>query len=122
MTEAFLNHLGRGMVEAESGGTMPSDCLNPVVVQVMKEKGIDLSRKKPKLLRQEIVDRADRVITMGCSIGETCPAAPMAVEDWGLEDPQGKSIQEIRKIRDQIEAKVRQLLSEVDDASVFATR
>jgi len=113
MAEAFAKHLGQGAIEVESAGTMPSDRVNPAVVEVMKEKGMDISRNKPKLLTEEMVARADWVITMGCSIEEVCPAVFVPTEDWGLEDTEGKSIEEVRKIRDQVEARVQALFAEL---------
>ncbi|MBI3953456.1 MAG: arsenate reductase ArsC, partial [Chloroflexi bacterium] len=104
MAEAFAKHLAPESIEVESAGTMPAEEVNPLVVQVMREAGIDISCGRPKLLTPAMVDRADLVITMGCSLEEACPAALVPAEDWGLEDPQGKSIDEVRRIRDQVEA------------------
>ncbi len=114
MAEAFAKYFSLGAIMVESAGTMPSDKGNPLAVQVMKEKGIDISGSEPRLLTQATVDRADRVITMGCSIEEACPAGFVPAEDWGLEDPEGKSIDEVRRIRDQVEARVRRLLRELE--------
>jgi len=113
MAEAFLRRLAQGAVEAESAGTVPSERVNPAVVEVMKEKGIDISQNRPKLLTPEMAERADRVVTMGCSVEKTCPAISVPSEDWGLEDPEGKPIEEVRHIRDQIEGKVKRLLAEL---------
>jgi len=113
MAEAFARHFGQGLIEAESAGTTPSERVNPVVVEAMKEKGIDVSRNSPKLLTQAMVDRADRVVTMGCSVEQTCSAISVPSEDWALEDPKGKPIEEVRQIRDEIEEKVRRLLAEL---------
>ncbi|MEK7281896.1 MAG: arsenate reductase ArsC [Chloroflexota bacterium] len=113
MAEAFLGSLGQGAIEAESAGTIPSARVNPVVVLAMKEKGINITLNKPKLLTQDMVDRAHRVITMGCSSEEACPAVFVPSEDWELEDPVGMSIEEVRRIRDQIEEKVRRLIAEL---------
>ena len=111
MAEAFTRHLSNGAVEAESAGTEPSTGVNPVVVEAMFEIGIDLEGHYPKVISQEMVDRADSVFTMGCSIDESCPAVLLPSEDWGLEDPAGRGIKHVRRIRDQIEAKVRELLA-----------
>ena len=113
MAEAFLKHLAHGTVEAESAGTTPAEHVNPVVVQAMKEKGIDISQNSPKLLTEDMVDRAGRVVTMGCSAEKTCPAAFVPSEDWGLKDPKGKPIEEVRRIRDEIEQRVRRLLAQL---------
>ena len=110
MAAAFVRHLGPGVVEVDSVGTQPSPRVNPAVVEAMSERGIDLSHNRPKRLTQEMVDRADRVITMGCSIEEECPAGFVPTEDWGIDDPKGKSPGEVRRIRDRIEEKVRVLL------------
>ncbi|MBI2855229.1 MAG: arsenate reductase ArsC [Chloroflexi bacterium] len=113
MAEAFLKHFSLGAVESESAGTVPSEQVNPVVAEAMREKGIDLYHYAPKLLTQDMVDRADRVITMGCSIEEACPAVFVPAEDWGLEDPEGKPLEKVRGIRDQIEERVKGLLAEL---------
>ena len=110
MAEAFTRLLSNGTVEAESAGTEPSQGVNPVVV-AMSEIGIDLTGHYPKVISQDMVDRADSVFTMGCSIDESCPAVFVPSEDWGLEDPAGSGIEHVRRIRDQIEAKVRELLA-----------
>ena len=112
MAEAFTRHLSNGTVEAESAGTEPSEGVNPVVVEAMAEIGIDLTGHFPKVVSQYMVDRADSVFTMGCSIDESCPAVFVPSEDWGLEDPAGKDIEHVRRVRDQIEAKIRDLLAE----------
>ena len=111
MAEAFAKQLSGGTVDVESAGTQPSGAVNSVVMQAMQEKGIDLSGSRPKLLTQEMVDRADLVITMGCSIEESCPATVVPSEDWGLEDPAGQPIEQVRRIRDEVESRVRLLLA-----------
>ncbi len=110
MAEAFTRHLSNGAVEAESAGTQPSTGVNPIVVEAMAEVAIDLAGHYPKVISQEMVNRADSVFTMGCSIDESCPATFVPSEDWGLEDPAGKDIEHVRRIRDQIKARVRDLL------------
>jgi len=114
MAEAFARHYGKRKVAAESAGTMPAKNVNPMVLQAMKEKGIDLSENHPKIMDLKRAEKADIIITMGCSVEEYCPA-PMLKKavDWGLPDPKGKSIEEIRKIRDEIEKKVLQLLGDL---------
>ena len=84
MAAAFLEKLAGGRVEVDSAGTQPSDAVNPVVVEVMREKGIDVSDNNPKLLTQDMVDESDKVITMGCSIEEACSTVFVPSEDWGL--------------------------------------
>ncbi len=113
MAEAFAKQRG---LDAMSAGTMPPDKVNPVVVQAMKEKGVDISSKKPKMLTNEMINHASIVITMGCSVEEVCPRPMLAkmqkkLVDWDLEDPKGMSLQEVRTIRDEIERKVIELKS-----------
>ena len=110
MAHAFLEQLGGQIAVAESAGTMPSEQIDPVVEKVMHEIGIDITEKQPQLITQKMVDDADRVITMGCSIDESCPANVVVAEDWGLDDPRGKDIDEVRAIRDEINRKVIELL------------
>jgi arsenate reductase len=114
MAAAFAQQLSQGKVLAESAGTMPADQVNPVVVAVMQERGLDLSLARPKLLTPQLVQQADRVISMGCAVAEACPAVFVPVEDWGLPDPAGKPLEEVRRIRDEIEHRVRTLLAELD--------
>jgi len=117
MSEAFAKKYG---ISAASAGTIPSDKVNPSVVQVMKEVGIDLSSVRPKMLALEMIQQADLVITMGCSVEKVCPR-PMLVQmqkklvDWNLEDPKGKPVEEVRLIRDEIERKVRDLSTELTE-------
>jgi len=108
MAEAFA--LENGLV-AGSAGTHPAKKLNPTVVQVIKEKGIDLSPSTPKLLTSVMVEEASLVVTMGCSVEEVCPRPLIEkmrkkLVDWAISDPKGKSTEEVRKIRDEIERKV----------------
>jgi len=113
MAEAFARHLGVGSLAAESAGTMPGDAINPIVTEAMRERGIDISHHKTKMVTQAMVNRADRVFTMGCTIDETCPATFGPLDDWGLEDPTGKPLPVVRRVRDQVEAKVAALLREL---------
>jgi len=113
MAEAFASHLG---AKASSAGTVPSARVNPVVVEAMKEKGIDLSSKKPRMLTNEMIDRASVVVTMGCSVEDVCPRPMLAkmqkkLVDWHIDDPKGKTVAEVRAIRDEIELKVKALLA-----------
>lgn len=114
MAEAFTNRYGKGKLTASSAGVMLADRVNPVVVEVMKEKGIDISMNKPKLLTTKMAEEADKIITMGCSVEKFCPAPLLKnVTDWALEDPKGKPIEQVRQIRDQIEKRVQQLITEL---------
>jgi protein-tyrosine-phosphatase len=113
IAEAFAKTYGEGKLEATSAGTMPTNEVNPVVVQVMREKGIALSTNKPKLITREMVQDADTIIVMGCSAEGFCPAPLLnKVVDWGIEDPKGKPIEKVREIRDEIERKIRKLADE----------
>lgn len=111
MAREFLELLAGEKATAESAGTMPSKEVDPVVGKVMKEIGIDINGNRPRLITQDMVDGADQVITMGCSIDEACPANFIVAEDWGLDDPKDKDIDEVRRIRDEVRVKVRELLT-----------
>lgn len=115
MAEAFFNKLAAGKAQAYSAGTQPADKVNPVVVETMREVGIDISRNKPKLLTMEMVEQADRMITMGCGAEAEalCPASFIQTEDWALEDPKGKPLEQVRKLRDQIKNRVSKLMREI---------
>ena len=80
----------------------------------MRELGLDLSQNRPKLLTLEMMENAGRVITMGCGVEDTCPAVIVPMEDWGIEDPAGKSLEKVRAIRDIIQKKVEILLTELN--------
>lgn len=115
MAAAFLSHLAEGAIDVRSAGTQPADQVNPVVIEAMKEKGIDLLGQTPKVLTVAAVEESDVVITMGC--GDTCPYFPgKRYLDWKLDDPAGASIEAIRPIRDQIEVLVRALIGEITPA------
>jgi arsenate reductase len=115
MAEAFFNQLAKGKARAYSAGTQPADKVNPVVVEAIREVGIDISGKKPKALTMDMVEKADRMITMGCGAEAeaVCPASFIETEDWTLEDPKGKSLEQVRKIRDEIKKRVMKLLNEI---------
>jgi arsenate reductase (thioredoxin) len=114
MAEAFANKYGNGKSVASSAGNKPAETVNPVVVEAMKERGIDISANKPKLITAKMAADADLVVTMGCSAEGICPG-PFFVPtvDWALEDPKGKSVEKVREIRDDIERRVRELLATV---------
>jgi len=114
MAEAFANLHGNGKIEATSAGTMPSNEVNPVVIQVMQEKGIDISKNKPKPLDTKTVQEAETIIVMGCGAQGFCPAPLLKkVVEWELEDPKGKPIGKVRQIRDKIEIKVKNLIDKI---------
>jgi protein-tyrosine-phosphatase len=112
MAEAIARAYG---VDAASAGTMPAPTVNPTVVEVMQERGFDLSSNKPKMLTNKMIEDADYVVTMGCKVESVCPK-PLIVKlekklvDWQIDDPKGKPIEEVRKIRSQIENQVIELL------------
>jgi protein-tyrosine-phosphatase len=112
IAEAFANKYSGDKFNFSSAGGKPAEKVNPVVVEVMKEKGIDISANKPKLLTAKMAMEADLVITMGCSAQGVCPG-PFFVPtmDWPLEDPKGKPIEKVREIRDNIEERVKQLIA-----------
>lgn len=112
MAAALLTHHARGRVVVRSAGSTPANEVNPAVVEVMNELGIDVSREVPEKLTSDAVEVADVVITMGC--GDACPVLPgKRYLDWQLDDPAGRSAEQIRPIRDDIDARVRHLLHEL---------
>jgi arsenate reductase len=113
MAEAFFNHYAKGKAQAFSAGTHYASLIDPIVVKAMAERGIDISNKRPKMLTLEMLGVADKVITMGCGAEGVCPATFVPTEDWQLEDPEGKPIEQVRATRDEIEAKVKQLIEEI---------
>jgi arsenate reductase (thioredoxin) len=115
MAAALLDKHGGGRVQVRSAGSAPADRVNPAVVEVMREVGIDLASQTPKRLTTDAVEASDVVITMGC--GDACPIFPgKRYLDWQLEDPAGKSPDQVRPIRDEIDRRVRGLLSELAPA------
>lgn len=121
MAEAFTNRLAkeRGLpVCALSAGTVGGSRINPMAQEVMREIGIPMDEQKPKQLTQAMADAAERIITMGCGVdADACPARIFVSEDWELDDPAGRPIEQVRVIRDEIKARVEHLLSEVGEAS-----
>ena len=112
MAQGFAEALTKGRLEIYSAGSRPSSHINPLVIEVMKEKGTDLSGRQPKGLSDLPPIEMDYLITMGCE--EICPAVPAKkIIEWNIPDPKGKPIDEIRMIRDMLEAKVKKLLEEV---------
>lgn len=108
MAQAFFERLAPADVRGESAGTAPAREIWPEVVEVMAEVGIDIAGRKPKKLMREMQLHADWAITMGC--GDACPYVPTMVEDWGIADPAGRPIEEVRAIRDDIDRRVRELV------------
>jgi arsenate reductase len=113
MAAGFTEALSGGQVRVLSAGSEPADQLNPVAVQAMAEKGIDIAGNRPQVLTAEDVSASDVVITMGC--GDACPIFPgKRYEDWELTDPAGRPLEQVRPIRDDIERRVQLLLASLD--------
>ena len=112
MAAGLLDQLAAGRVHVRTAGSDPADQINPAAIRAMAEVGVDLSSEYPKPLTDEVVKAADAVITMGC--GDACPIYPgKRYEDWELEDPEGKDLETVRRIRDEIAERVRSLLAEL---------
>jgi len=112
MAAALLHHHAQGRVRVRSGGSAPADRVNPTVVAVMAELGLDISNELPKPMTDDAVRAADVVVTMGC--GDACPIYPgKRYEDWQLADPAGQGVDDVRPIRDEIDRRVRELLAEL---------
>lgn len=118
MAEAFFNHLAGERYQAASAGTEPAARPHTEVVESMAARGIPINDGPGQLLTMDRAERAARVIGMGCAVEEACPALRVPLEDWDLEDPKGKSRPEVDAIRDEIESRVRNLISELDAAEV----
>lgn len=112
MASAFFDRDAPEDYIGVSAGTDPGDHVHPEVVEAMREMGIDLSKERPKMLTQEMIDGAVRTITMGCMDG-ICPRTKVPSEDWGLPDPKGRSLEEVREVRDEIERRVAHLIEEL---------
>lgn len=112
MAAGFMRELSAGRVDVLSAGSSPGDEINPIAIQAMAEAGIDIGGNAPKLLTTESVKESDVVITMGC--GDSCPIFPgKRYEDWELEDPAGKDLATVRRVRDDIRGRVEALLGEL---------
>jgi arsenate reductase len=115
MAAALLDHHAHGRVHVRSAGSEPAHAINPAVVEAMDELGVDLAKEFPKPLTDEVVRAADVVITMGC--GDACPIYPGKLYlDWELDDPDGKTLEQVRPIREEIDSRVRALLEELAPA------
>lgn len=118
MTEGLARHVGKLLLEPYSAGSKPSRVVNPNAIKVMKEIGIDISRYRSKGFDDLAERDFDYVITLGC--GDACPFFPAGKHvDWNIEDPKNKDIEYFRKTRDQIKAKIQQLLTEIKDGKTF---
>ena len=115
MAEAFFKKYAKNQFHVISAGTSPSSHLNPVVVSVMNELGIDLENQKPQLLSSSMIEDSNKTVNMGCMDKESCPSLFVKdVDDWNIEDTKGKSIEDVRKIRDQIKNNVLSLLNSIE--------
>ncbi len=118
IAEGFFRKHASGGITCVSAGTVPADNVNPDAIVVMREVGIDISRNKPKILSNEMIDRASTIINMGCMDNNSCPVALLKtskiMQDWGIEDPNGKTIAKMREIRDEIERKVLDLIRQTE--------
>ncbi len=113
MAEAFAKKYGENKFIISSAGNKPAEKVNPVVVEVMKEKGIDLSLNKPKLITAKMAQEVDLIVTMGCADQGICPGPFFKPTiDWALEDPKGKPIEKVREIRDEIELRIKELIAQ----------
>jgi arsenate reductase len=113
MAEAFFNQMAGDRYRGLSAGTEPASRPHPEVVEAMAEVGLEIPDTAGTLLTQELADSAVRVIGMGCAVEEACPALRVPLEDWELDDPKGRSPEEIAEIRDMIELRVRNLIGKL---------
>jgi arsenate reductase len=112
MAAGWLRHLAGDTVEVRSAGSEPADQINAAAVAAMREIGIDITGQTPKLLDWESAQASDVIVTMGC--GDACPIFPgKRYEDWKLDDPAGKDLEEVRPIRDDIRNRIEQLLADL---------
>lgn len=112
MAAGFLAHLGQGRIEVRSAGSAPADQINPVAIAAMAEVGIDITAEQPKILTTDAVKESDACVTMGC--GDACPIFPgKRYLNWDLDDPAGQDLAAVRPIRDEIERRVRTLITEL---------
>ena len=112
IAEGFFKKYAPDGFVAVSAGTKPVGNLNPIAVEAMKEVGIDISQQKSKLISNEMINESESVVNMGCMDEESCPALFVEdIADWGIEDPKGKSIEQVRIIRDTIESKIKELVT-----------
>jgi len=112
MAEAYLRHFAGDRIDVGAAGTIAADVPDPGVIAVMAEDGIDIREARPKLLDARCVQRADRIITMGCDV----EGVPRIDEDWGLPDPKGQPLERVREIRDLAKEKARDLFARLREA------
>jgi arsenate reductase len=113
MAAGLVKLRSQGRIQVRSAGSTPAGEINPAAIEAMEELGVDMSEEFPKPLTDEVVRAADVVITMGC--GDACPIYPgKRYEDWELEDPEGKDLETVRRIRDEIDRRVQRLIADLD--------
>ena len=116
MAESFFKKFTKDRFNVISAGTIPSKNLNPIVVQVMKEIGIDMTSQSPKTISNSMIDNSFKTVNMGCMDKESCPALFVKdVIEWNIQDPKEKTIEQVRKIRDQIKSEVLNLIKSIDN-------
>lgn len=112
IAEGFFRKIAPVEYQPLSAGTKPTDIINPLAIEVMKEIGIDITKQKPKVLSDDMIRNSVKIVNMGCMDKESCPALFVNdVIEWNIPDPKGKPIEQVRKIRDEIEAKVMELVA-----------
>jgi protein-tyrosine-phosphatase len=117
MAEAFFKKYGKKKFDVISAGTIPSTKLNPIVVSVMDEIGIDMTFQTPKLLSDDMIEQSFKTINMGCMDKESCPALFVKdIVNWTISDPKNKTIEQVRIIRDDIKSKVLKIIDSLDDS------
>jgi arsenate reductase len=118
MAEAFFRKFAPNHFNVSSAGTTPSSKLNPIVIQIMKEVGIDMENQQPKLLFDSMIDNSFKTVNMGCMDKESCPSLFVEdVIDWNISDPKEKSLDDVREIRDKIKFEVMNLIQSIDGNS-----
>ena len=116
MAESFFKRFTKDRFNVISAGTVPSKNLNPIVVQVMKEIGIDMTSQSPKTISNSMIDNSFKTVNMGCMDKESCPALFVKdVIEWNIQDPKEKTIEQVREIRDQIKSEVLNLIASIDN-------
>jgi len=117
MAEAIFNKLRPAEFHAISAGTRPASSVNPLVIEALRQIGIDISNSKPKVLTPDMITQAERIITMGCETAEFCPAKFLPkIEEWRIEDPKGKSLEGIVSIREVIRGRVQELVQQLQSS------
>ena len=116
MAEAFFKKFSKCNYDVISAGTIPSETLNSTVVMVMKEIGIDIIEQKPKLLSNSMIENSVKTVNMGCMDKQNCPALFVRdIDNWNIPDPKNQSIEDVRKIRDQIKSDVLKLIASLEE-------